>query len=160
MNKLHVKLLILLLVLPLALAACGGGKTDNAKAFLEAMADNDADKAKENACDAMHASIDTLLELAGDNFNADDISCEEDGDNAVKCTVQDGDDEVELTLVMDDDDKVCGGDLFGGEIPDVEIPDVEIPDVEVPDVDADGDADADADADNADDAGDDSESSE
>jgi hypothetical protein len=139
MKHFSPKILLLLLVLPLILAACGGGKTDNAKSFLEAMNDEDADKAKDNACDAVHGAIDELLSRPslGDVEVGD---CEEDGDTNVKCSISIDDEDVDITLIMDDDDKVCGGDLFAStdiEIPDVEIPDVEVPDVEVPDTDAD-----------------------
>ncbi len=116
--KLRLPLLIaLMLMLPLVLAACGGGKADNAKSFLEAMDDGDADKAKEQVCDGLHTIIDLLLsEGVGDGPNFDDISCKEDGDN-VTCTIKVGDEEDDITLTMDDDDKVCGGELFSGTLP-------------------------------------------
>jgi hypothetical protein len=144
MKHFSPKILLLLLVLPLVLAACGGGKADNAKSFIEDLFAGDASKAKENACDALHPSIDIIAGFVedGDEVKLDDLECKEDGDN-VKCTASVDGEEDTLTLIMDDDDKVCGGDIFDNvtpEIPDVEIPDVEIPDVEIPDTDTDADS--------------------
>jgi hypothetical protein len=146
MKHFSPKILLLLLVLPLVLAACGGGKADNAKSFAEDLFAGDASKAKENACDALHPSIDLiagLIEEGDESVELENLECEEDGDTNVKCTAEVDGESDSFVLVMDDDDKVCGGDIFDDvavpdvEIPDVEIPDVEIPDVEVPDTDAD-----------------------
>lgn len=110
-------LIALMLMLPLVLAACGGGKADTAKSFLEAMDEGDADKAKEQVCDDLHTFIDLLLsEGEDDGANFDDISCEEDGDN-VTCTIKVDDEEDDITFVIDDDDKICGGELFAGALP-------------------------------------------
>ncbi len=102
-------LLVIVLTLPMLLAACGGDKVDNAEKFMKAVADNDADEAKKYVCD------DKKDELTGDSGMPEgtemkDISCEEDGDD-VKCSYKftsEGIPEqtVSVTLVMDGD-KVC-----------------------------------------------------
>ena len=106
----NVVLMIIVLALPMLLAACGGDKVGNAEMFLKAVADNDADEAEKYVCD------DKKDELTGDSagmpegMEMKDISCEEDGDN-VKCSYKisaEGNPEqsVSVTLVMDGD-KVC-----------------------------------------------------
>lgn len=112
-NCVTLKILVLLLLLPLVLSACGGGKTDNAKNFLEGVFEGDGDKAKENACDDLHPVIDLVAGAINESGEDVDVSvdCEEDGDD-VKCTVEADGESEEITLTMDDDDKVCG-DLSG-----------------------------------------------
>ena len=100
-------LAVLMLLLPVVLAACGGGPTGNAEDFIKAMADNDKDKAKDVSCDAFHNEIDLLFEGdGGPSGELEDLKCEEDGDN-VKCTGKDSEAEGEFVFAMEDD-KVCG----------------------------------------------------
>src|SRR5690606_21062205 len=75
----------IVLVLPLILAACGGGATGNAEDFIKAMADGDAKKAKEVSCSAFASTIDLLAEGTSEDSKAEDIKCEKDGDTKVKC---------------------------------------------------------------------------
>ncbi len=104
-------LIVLLMVLPLVLAACGGGDTDTAKKYIEAIADGDKDEAEKQVCDnPKDERIGTSP--TQDSFDVDDLKCEEDGDN-VKCTFKTdfGDEnadavKVELTFGMEDG-KVC-----------------------------------------------------
>lgn len=44
-------LIMLLLLLPLVLTACGGGDSDTAKKYIEAVAANDKDEASKYVCD-------------------------------------------------------------------------------------------------------------
>jgi hypothetical protein len=107
MKRTYPKILILLILLPVVLAACGGGATGNAEDFINAIADTDADKAKDVACDEFANEIDLLMTGASGNPTAEDVKCEDDGDD-VKCTFKDEDDsENEITFTMTDD-KVCG----------------------------------------------------
>lgn len=119
--------LMIILALPMVLAACGGGATGNAKDFLNAWADGDTDKMKDVSCDEFSSTIDLLAE-GSEEAELEDVKCEEDGDNRVTCTARaEGEDEEEITFIMDDD-KVCGieglTDLDSEDIPDVEIPTV------------------------------------
>lgn len=104
-------LIVLLMVLPLVLAACGGGPADTAKKYVEAIADGDADEAEKHVCDD---NKDQLLDGPGEDnasFDVSDLECEEDGDD-VKCTFKsdlgllDEEAEIEMTFGMKDD-KVC-----------------------------------------------------
>ena len=115
-------LLVILLALPLVLAACGGDKVENAEKFLEAMGDLDTDEAKEYACDDMDDEIDEAFEFFGtlDGFDITDIECEEDGDN-VKCDFTivgelEGEtisNPIEGQAMAMDGDKVCDTEAIG-----------------------------------------------
>ena len=104
-------LLVIVLALPMLLAACGGDKVGNAEKFMKAIADNDIDEAKKYVCDDEKDNADdTGAALEGVKIS--DISCEEDGDN-VKCDYKisvdgvEGETATSLTFKMDGD-KVCG----------------------------------------------------
>ncbi|MCQ3930336.1 MAG: hypothetical protein DPW16_07735 [Chloroflexi bacterium] len=108
----NLLLLVIVLALPMLLAACGGDKVGNAEKYMKAVADGDRDEAEKYVCD------DKKDELAGDNvgdtegLEFKDISCKEDGDN-VKCDFKiaiEGVDEEQATSVTFkmDGDKVCG----------------------------------------------------
>lgn len=104
-------LIVLLLVLPLVLAACGGSDTDTAKKFVEAIADADDDEAGKHVCDK---NKDKLLDGPGEedsSFDIKDLKCEEDGDD-VTCKFESDLNllpeaaDIEMTFSMDDG-KVC-----------------------------------------------------
>lgn len=116
----------IVLVLPLILAACGGGATGNAEDFIKAMADHDVKKAKDVSCSAFASTIDLLAEGTSEDSKAEDIKCEKDGDTKVKCDFKADGESTSLTFIVDKDDKICGIDGFGN-IDDIEIPDVEVP---------------------------------
>ena len=116
-------LIVMLMVLPLVLAACGGGDTDTAKKYVEAISKADSDEAEKHVCDD---NKDQLLDGPGDNekFDTDDLKCEEDGDD-VKCSFKsdlgllDEKADIAMTFVMKDG-KVCetkdlsiNGESFG-----------------------------------------------
>src|SRR5436190_1964133 len=97
--------ILMLLVLPLVLAACGGGPAGEAKSFLEAVNKGDKDEAEKHVCDK---NKDTLTAMASGDSEEDDVSidCEKDGDD-VKCTMEGKDDngdkqKVTMTFGMED----------------------------------------------------------
>lgn len=104
-------LLVIVLALPMLLAACGGDKVGNAEKFLKAISDNDIDEAKKYVCDKEKDSADDSAG-AFEGIEISDISCEEDGDN-VKCDYKmsiegvEGETATSVTFKMDGD-KVCG----------------------------------------------------
>lgn len=116
----------IVLVLPLILAACGGGATGNAEDFIKALADGDAKKAKDVSCSAFASQIDFITESSGDDGKVEDIKCEKDGDTKVKCDFKADGESTSLTFIVDKDDKICGIDGLPN-IDDIEIPDVEVP---------------------------------
>jgi hypothetical protein len=103
-------LILVLLLLPLVLAACGGDKVGNAEKFLEAAGDNDFDEAKKYVCDDEKDNIEGEAAFP-EGVELKDIECEEDGDD-VKCSFNmamegvDGDTPVTMVFVMEGD-KVC-----------------------------------------------------
>ncbi|GIK62627.1 MAG: hypothetical protein BroJett018_04210 [Chloroflexota bacterium] len=104
-------LVIIVLALPMLLAACGGDKVDNAEKFMKALADNDIDEAKKYVCDKEKDSADDSA-TAFESVKISDISCKEDGDN-VKCdykmTIEDEEDAISTSITFKmDGDKVCG----------------------------------------------------
>lgn len=105
-------LMVIILALPMLLAACGGDKVGNAEKFMKAAADGDADEAEKYVCDDEKDSIDEVSSGFGEGVNISDISCEEDGDN-VKCDFNiavegiEGETATSITFKMDGD-KVCG----------------------------------------------------
>lgn len=107
----NIFLLLIILALPMLLAACGGDKVGNAEKFMKALADNDLDEAKKYICDDEKDTVDEDA-ASFEGVNLTDISCEEDGDN-VKCDFKIGIEGVEgetpssITFEMDGD-KVCG----------------------------------------------------
>jgi hypothetical protein len=112
-TKIRLPLVVVaLLIIPFVLTACGGEKTDNATRFLESMDKGDTDQAKAYVCDDLKDAIELMASDGADNStNIKDINCKEDGDN-VTCTFKVGDLQGQLTFIMDDDDKICGGDIF------------------------------------------------
>lgn len=116
-------LIVMLLVLPLVLAACGGGDTDTAKKYVEAIANNDKDEIEKHICEDNKDKLDSGPGDAG-SFEVDDLKCEEDGDD-VKCTMKstlglmEEKVEVEMVFAMKDG-KVCDINamkLDGEEVP-------------------------------------------
>ncbi|MBI5929465.1 MAG: hypothetical protein HY862_09160 [Chloroflexi bacterium] len=107
----NIFLLVIILALPMLLAACGGDKTGNAEKFMKALADNDIDEAKKYVCDKEKDSADDAA-TAFESVKLSDISCKEDGDN-VKCDYKisiegvEGETATSITFKMDGD-KVCG----------------------------------------------------
>lgn len=104
-------LIVMLLALPLVLAACGGGDADTAKNFVEAVADGDQDEAEKHVCDKNKAEL-----VGGPNdggaFEVEDLECEEDGDD-VTCKFKSNfgvegveKSDIEMTFGMEDG-KVC-----------------------------------------------------
>ena len=109
--KTRMSLLIaLLLVLPLVLAACGGGPASNAEKFIEAAVDGDKDEAEKYVCDDNKDELIADVDEGEAIGELKEVSCEEDGDD-VKCEVTleiDGEEQkLTLTYIMKDD-KVCG----------------------------------------------------
>jgi hypothetical protein len=107
MKRTYPKILILLILLPLALAACGGGATGSAEDFLKAVDENDIGNAKDASCDDFSNEIDVLWENATNDDEVKDLDCEEDGDD-VKCTFKDQEDNEVVFVFAIEDDKVCG----------------------------------------------------
>jgi hypothetical protein len=108
-------LLVIILALPMLLAACGGDKVGNAEKFLKAVADNDVDEAEKYVCDDEKDSLTGESSGMPEGVEFKDISCDEDGDN-VKCSftmvmaVEGAEaQEIEQSWTMKmDGDKVCG----------------------------------------------------
>lgn len=109
MKKNLFVLVAIVLVLPLVLSACGGGPTKNAENFVKAISDADRDKAEKYACDddEFMQFLDLMFSGETNKNEVDDLKCEEDGDDRVKCTFKSDGDSQELTFIMKDD-KVCG----------------------------------------------------
>jgi hypothetical protein len=108
-------LTVIILALPMLLAACGGDKVGNAEKFMKAVADGDADEAEKYVCDDEKDSLTGESSGMPEGVEFNDISCKEDGDN-VQCSFKmviniEGADPQETeqswTLQMDGD-KVCG----------------------------------------------------
>ena len=97
-------LIVMLLVLPLVLAACGGSDTDTAQKYIEAIADGDKDEAERHVCDDNKDEL-TGAASSDSKFEVDDLKCEEDGDD-VKCTYKLEGSDVEMSFAMEDG-KVC-----------------------------------------------------
>jgi hypothetical protein len=118
--KIRISFLItMLLVLPLILAACGGGDTDTAKKFVEALADGDKDKMEDLVCEDQK---DEVSDEALSKFEAKDLKCEEDGDD-IKCTFKSDlgglDEETKIVMVFEmKDGKVC--DIKSMDTPDLD----------------------------------------
>jgi hypothetical protein len=111
---------VVLFIIPLVLTACGDdGPADNAEHFLESMNRRDGASAKEYACDSLHETIDFRL-ASESSGEIPLVRCEEGDADEVNCTLTVGETEEQITLVMDDDDKVCGGDMFGSGVPDTD----------------------------------------
>ena len=110
--KTRMSLLIaLLLVLPLVLAACGGGPASNAEKFIKAAADGDEEEAEKYLCDDPQ---DGLGGNSGGIEGLKDVSCEEDGDN-VRCEIVVEEDDIEQTVIIVyglEDGKICSVEDF------------------------------------------------
>jgi hypothetical protein len=102
--------LLIILTLPVLLAACGGGAKGNAEDFIKAAADNDVKKMKDVSCSGFHSAIDLLTQGAEKN-KVEDIKCEEKGDN-IECTWKSDGESTTATFIMDDK-KVCDIEIGG-----------------------------------------------
>ena len=97
--------IVLLLMLPLVLAACSNEKKiENAQKFLEALAADDVDEARTYLCEEEQKELD-----AGGNpfsgLSVTDIECADDGGD-VKCTFKVEGQEIEFIIGFEGD-KVC-----------------------------------------------------
>jgi hypothetical protein len=103
-------LILVLLLLPLVLAACGGGPTGEAKAYLEAVADGDKDEAEKHVCDKNKELLTTGI---GDDTKAEikSIDCEEKDDDKVECKVETEEDGEDTITFKMEDGKVCEPDF-------------------------------------------------
>ena len=99
---------VLMLLLPIVLAACGEGTPP--EEFLKAIANNDKDKAKEQVCDDFKDEVDLLFaqnEGVEGRDQVKDLECTE-ADGRTTCNFKDSADTAMEWVFAIEDEKVCG----------------------------------------------------
>jgi hypothetical protein len=122
-----------LLLIPVLLAACGGGLSeDDAEKAIKAAFEGDADEANEFLCEGSQIPDDAATSMEG--LEVGDVNCTKDGDTMTcetNLSFEGVDTPMSLTFDIEDD-KLCGGDFAGA---DVEVPEIDVTIPAVPDLD-------------------------
>jgi hypothetical protein len=113
MSTKTMRIIALLLIFPLLLAACGGISEDDAEEAIEAYFQGDRDTANDHFCDDDQLSEDDADEL--EQLGVEDVSasCTE-SDDQMECDVDFtlAGQEISESFTFDiEDGKLCGGDL-------------------------------------------------
>jgi hypothetical protein len=125
-----------LLLIPVLLAACGGGLSeDDAEKAIKAAFEGDTDEANEFLCEENQVPADAVTDVEG--MEIGDVNCTKDGDQ-MTCETNislDGvDNPISLTFDIEDD-KLCGGDFLASDVEPVEVPSIDATVPAVPDLD-------------------------
>ena len=115
--KARFAMLVIALALSMVLSACGSSAVDNAEDFIKAASENDLDKAKDVTCEDLHAELEDTYDEDDEGFDLDDLECEEEDDDRVRCTYEIDGEDMEVTFIMDDDDKICDVELGEPDLP-------------------------------------------
>lgn len=116
MNKRNSFLIVLLIVLPFVMAACGGGDVseDDAEKTIKAAFEGDIDEANKFICDDDKMKEEDFTDVGA---NVDSVECKKDGDKmncdvTLSMEVEGVEESTTLPLSMNiEDGKLCGGDI-------------------------------------------------